>query len=251
MNISLYQAAAALNANTRWQEMIGENLVSSSIVGFKKQDMSFEAVKAGLMPQSQSGAAGSPTHFSLTRATPVTNFSPGELNITMAPWDIGLETPGFFEVQLPSGSTGYTRNGSFQLNAQGMLVTKAGYLVLGESGPIQMDPRNAEPVAVAANGEIRQGAEIKGRIKVVNFNDPGLLTGTGGSYFIANNPDLQSFEVEDALMRQGFLEASNTSAVHEMANLIMAMRHYEANQKVIQTQDDRMSRAISELGNPA
>src|SRR5437868_6798651 len=131
MNVGLYQAAAALNANSRWQESIAENLASSSIPGFKKQELSFRAIAAGLVPAATQGNQ----HFSLPHAAPATNFSAGELKFTGAKTDVALEGSGFFAVQMPDGATAYTRDGEFQMNASGQLVTKQGHAVLGEAGP--------------------------------------------------------------------------------------------------------------------
>lgn len=249
MNVSVYQAAAALNASNRWQEIIGENLSSSSTYGFKKQDVSFAAIQAGAM--ARTAGAGSPQNFSLSKAQSTTNFLPGELTFTSEKLDLALEGKGFFEVQLPNGAMTYTRNGAFTMSADGQLVTKAGYPVMSANGPIQLDPRSSDPVTISREGEVRQGNDVKGKVRTVDFNDPRLLTLTGSANFLANDPKLQMTEVEQPTIRQGFLETSNASSVSEMANLIMAMRMYEANQKVIQTHDDRMSRAISELGAPA
>ena len=96
MNVSLFQAAAALNANSRWQESIADNLAASSIPGFKKQDLSFGAVEAGLMPSSANG----PQHFSLPSAGVSTNFEPGEMKFTGVKTDVGLEGRGFLAVQI-------------------------------------------------------------------------------------------------------------------------------------------------------
>ena len=77
-----------------------------------------------------------------------------------------------------------------------------------------------------------------------------MLTPAGGGFFIARNPALQTETDTTSTLRQGYIEGSNTSAVSEMANLITVMRAYEANQRVVQMQDERMGRAISELGSP-
>ena len=90
----------------------------------------------------------------------------------------------------------------------------------------------------------------KGKIKVVDFSDPHLLTTLSGSYFV-ENPNLLANESPVAALRQGFLEGANTLPVMEMGSLLTAMRTYEANQRIIQLQDERMARAISELGNPS
>lgn len=244
MNVSLYQAAAALNANARWQELISENLSSAMIPGFKKQELSFSAVEAGLAP-STIGA----TRFALPVAGLATNFQQGEVKYTGVNTDVALDGPGFLEVQLPNGDTAYTRDGEFHLNAQGELVTKQGYTVLSDGGTVQVDMNNPAPLSISVTGDVSQGSDLKGKLKITNFNDAHLLQNIGNGYFLARDPKLQA-TAGTAGVKQGFLEAANTSAVAEMAQLISAMRSYEANQKIIQTQDDRMNRAISELGNP-
>ncbi len=247
MNVSLYQAAAALNANARWQELITENLAASAIPGFKKQEMSFSAVAAGVMPASASGSQ----HYALPHASAVTNFSAGELKFTGVKTDVALEGRGFLAVQMPDGNTAYTRDGELQINAAGLLVTKQGFPVLGDSGPIQLDLSNPAPVSIASGGDVSQGADVKGKLRAVEFDDPQVLTPINAGYFIASNAGQTPRDAEIAVFRQGFLESANTSAVSEMAHLIAAMRMYEANQKVIQTHDERMGRAISEIGNPS
>ncbi|KAF0171842.1 MAG: flagellar basal-body rod protein FlgG [Limisphaerales bacterium] len=246
MNVSLFQAAAAMNASSRWQELIAENLSASSIPGFKKQDISFSAVEAGLM--AARGANGAqPLPFTLPRMDGYTNFSNGEMKFTGVKTDTAIDGAGFFEVQLPSGTTGYTRDGEFHVDAQGQLVTKSGMPVMGSNGTIQLDPNDPNPISIAPNGDISQGAARKGRLKVVEFNSPQLLTPLGGGMFGAMDSKLQGGDSSRASIRQGFLEAANTSAVTEMANMITAMRHFEANHRLVQLQDERMGKAISEL----
>jgi len=247
VNVSLYQAAAAMNAQARWQEAISDNLACASIPGFKKHDISFDTVQKGA---SQQAALDPRLRQALPRATAVTNFAQGELRATGVNTDLAIEGRGFFEVQLPNGTSAYTRDGEFQMNALGQLTTKQGSLVLGESGPIQMDRNNLAPLSISATGEISQGADLKGRLKLVDFDQPDLLTQIGGGCFIANHSNLQPTEAVGTSLRQGFLEGANTEAVIEMASLINVMRAFEANQRIIQLQDERMGRAISELGNP-
>jgi flagellar basal-body rod protein FlgG len=151
---------------------------------------------------------------------------------------------------LANGATAYTRDGEFQVSAQGQLLTKQGYAVLGQNGPIQLDRNNRAPLSISATGEISQGPEVKGRLKVVNIDRPNLLTQISGGYFLADNPTLQPAPISQPSVRQGFLEAANTSSMLEMANLIRSMRSFEANQRIIQMQDERMGQAISDLGSP-
>jgi flagellar basal body rod protein FlgG len=251
MNISLYQAASALNANARWQEVIAENLASSSTPGFRKQELTVEAVRAGLLPaQTQASNRLAPPHFTLPNASLSTNFTPGELRYTGSITDLAIEGPGFFEVQLANGSSAYTRDGEFRLNAQGQLTTKQGYPVLGDSGLIQIDPNNPAPIVISPSGEVSQGTDQLGRIRPVNFDQPSLLQPISGALFLAQDPNLTREVTDTSTLRQGWLEGANTTVSDEMASLLTAMRTFEANQRVIQIQDERMAKAIEELGNP-
>lgn len=245
MNVSMYQAAAAMNVNTRWQEAISENLASSSIPGYKKQELSFGAVEAGM----KAGAASKTVP--VPRASVSTNFKAGDLKYTGAPTDLALEGKGFLAVQLPDGNTGYTRDGELHISPSGQLITKQGYSVLGDNGPVQLDPSNPGPLNIAPTGEISQGSDLKGKLKVVEFDDPHQLSPISRGYFLAANGKAKESDSPSTLFRQGYLEGANTSTSMEMAQMITSMRAFEANQRVIQTQDERMGRAITDLGGSA
>ena len=247
MNVSLYQAAAAMNANARWQEVISDNLAAATVPGSRKEEVSFSAVSAGTAPGIAGLTGGG---FVMPNAKAAVNFLQGTLRPTGLPTDLAVEGPGFFEVQLPNGSHAFTRDGELQLNAQGQLVTKQGYLVMSDAGPLQLDPANSSPISVTATGELSQGGALKGRLRLVEFSQPNQLQPIGGGCFLANSPGMLPAPAQSSQIRQGFLESANTSPTTEMASLITAMRMFEANQKVMQMQDDRMGRVISDLGNP-
>lgn len=246
MDISLYQAAAAMNASSRWQEVVSDNLASSQVPGFKKQELSFSAVQALSQKNSSSGVG----RFSMPLGVATTNFQPGELQPTGVATDLAIAGPGFFEVQLPDGRLGYTRDGQIRISLQGQLLTKQGLPIMGESGPLQVDINNPEPISVSPNGEVSQGSTLKGRLKISEFSDSGALNYTGTSLFTVADATVQSQPAKGSTVRQGFTENSNTSPVTEMVNLISASRLFEANQKVIQATDERMGRLITEVGNP-
>lgn len=243
MDVSLYSAAAAMNATERWQDMVADNLSTASIPGARQQEISFTAVQAGVSSDN-SGSASSA--FVIPFAGSSTNFSQGELKTTGNNMDLALEGPGFFSVQMPDGSTGYTRDGEFKLNSQGNLTTKQGYQVMGSGGALTFDPNNKAPIDISAEGEVSQGADIKGTMAVMEFKNPKGVTAAGGGYFKA---DLTAGATASATttVRQGFVEASNTSPTLAMASLITSMRMFETNQKVMQMQSDRMSKAITDL----
>ncbi len=248
MNVSLYQAAAGLSANARWQELISENLAASGVPGYKKQDLSFDAIQGGVASQGTTGS-NLLSHYLLTSPTTSINFQQGEVKQTGVPTDVAIEGDGFFAVQLPGGETGYTRDGEFHINAQGQLVNKSGAFVLSDSGPIQFDSNNPAPISISSTGEVSQGTDVKGKLKVVGFNDVRLLTPASQNCFLAKDPKLQSTDASStSTLRQGFIETANTSPTTEMAHLITAMRNFESNQRVIQMQDDRMGRTIAEFG---
>lgn len=233
----------------RWQETIADNLASSSVPGFKKQDFSFAAVRAGLHPLTGSSSAAASRAVLMNSGTAGTNFQPGEFRVTNVKTDVAVDGKGFFEVQLPNGALAYTRDGEFHVDAQGQLVTKEGYRVMGNGGPIVLDLNNYTELSISATGDISQGTDLKGRLKLTEFGNPKALTRLSGGYFTAENPSADATASDTSSVRQGVLEQSNISTVMEMANLMTAMRTFEANQRMAQIHDERMGKTIAELGN--
>ena len=194
-----------------------------------------------------------------------TAFTQGSLKQTENPFDLALEGEGFLSVLLPDGER-YTRNGSFLLNDEGYLVTKHGEFVLGENGPIQAKKNN---FVIDQDGVIYQNATYSGderrlvsleenewenlervdRLRIVDFKRPRYLKKMGNSFWRDTE---ESGPAEIAVgdsrpkVRQGFLESSNVNVVTEMVQMIEVQRTYEANQKMIQTQDSLLGRLINE-----
>lgn len=248
MEVGLYQAAAAMNATEKWQDMIADNLAGASTPGSRRHEISFSDVQAGLASATL-GDGG--TNYMMPSASSTTNFQQGEMKPTGNPMDFALEGPGFFAAQTANKQELYTRNGQFTLNTQGQVVTKQGYLVLSASGgPITADRTNNRPLTISATGQISQGGDIKGQLRVVDFANPQQLTSTGGGYFAMNVPGVLPSPVPGTHVQQGYIEASNSSPTLEMASLITAMRMFETNQKVMQMTNDRMTKVVSDLGTP-
>lgn len=245
----MYQAAAAMTGNARWQEAISENLAATTVPGFKRTEISFSSLASGFVAPGETGSQiEQGMRYQLPNVRTSTAFSQGEFHATGVPTHVALEGDGFFEVQLPGGELGYTRNGEFSIGSGGQLVTSQGFPVLSDGGALQLDNTVPGPVAIAADGTVSKGGIARGKLRVVSFNAPEQLTASGGGIWKATNPGLQKTDVPDASLRSGGVEGSNTSAVAEMVGMIHAMRMYEANQKVIQMQDDRMGRVITDLG---
>ena len=240
MDVSLYQSAAAMNATERWQDMVAENLSLSSLPGARQKEISFSSVQAGL-----AGAGGE--GYVMPQANTLTNFQQGELRSTGSDMDFALQGSGFFTVQMPDGSPGYTRDGEFAISSTGQLVTKKGYPVMSSAGALQFDPNNPKPISVNAQGEVSQGTDIKGKLQLSEFAQPQKLTELSNGYFRSEDPNMVPTAPTNTPVAQGFTEAANSSPTLEMASLVTAMRMFESNQKVMTMQSDRMTKTITDL----
>jgi len=195
-----------------------------------------------------------------------TRFTQGAFKQTDNAFDLALEGEGFVAVQTPEGER-YTRNGSLLIDRDGFLVTKDGYQVLGENGPIQIKKNN---FIIDEDGNVFENAEYTGdpsrlvsmeenewnktvrldRMKIVSFPKMRYIKKMGESLYRATQHSEPAFVIQQnrPKVRQGFLEASNVNPVIEMVNLIEVHRTYEANQKMIQAHDAALGRAINEVG---
>lgn len=244
MDVSLYSAAAAMNAAERWQDMVADNLATSSVPGARQQEISFSAVQTGLAAATSGSARN---NFVIPFAGAATNFSQGEPKATNEKLDLALEGPGFFTVQMPDLSKAYTRDGEFHKNNLGQLATKQGYLVLGTSGPLTFDLANTAPIDISAAGEVSQGADVKGKLSVTEFGNLKALGAGYGGYFRADSPLALPKAATATNVRQGFVEQSNTLPSLAMTSLLLSMRMFESNQKVMTMQSDRMTKTITDL----
>ena len=160
-------------------------------------------------------------------------------------FDIAIQGDGFFEVQRPDGTIGYTRDGSFKLNANGQVVTADGMPVLSGFQPV---PPGTVAVTVAENGEVTyQGADGAQtfRLTLTRFANPSGLRSLGGNLYeetaASGTPEAgQPGESGFGSVLQGYIETSNVNIVEEMVNLIIAQRAYEVNSKSIQTSDEML-----------
>lgn len=195
-----------------------------------------------------------------------TVYEQGSLQQTDNPFDLALGGEGFFVVDTPYGER-LTRNGSFHLGPEGILVTKEGFPVLGENGPVQIKENN---FVIDRQGRIFQNeryAEDFDRLVSMRENEwdqtglvdvlrleqvelPRYLRKTGSSLLLATRESGDSFPLQDnarPVVEQGFLETSNVNPVTEMVAMIEVNRAYEANQKVIDSQDQAVGRLLNEV----
>ena len=250
----LYTGASGMLAEMARTDVISNNMANVNTTAFKKDRTIFRAfpemnihrihdpVPAGLDkvvdPRPFIGMMG--TGVMLDEVN--TDFNQGHLITTSNPLDLAIRGEGFFQVQTPEGIR-YTRDGSFSLSSNGYLVTKEGYYVLGENGPLQL--LQTGDITISQQGEVFVNDEYIDRLNIVTFADLNQLQKQGDNlYFTDAVPE----PLQDADVVQGALEGSNISIVAEMVDLISVFRAYEANQKVIQTHDTTLDRAINDVG---
>jgi flagellar basal-body rod protein FlgG len=225
--------------------------------GFKKRRVNFQDLlyqtlqRAGTLNTTESQ---NPVGIQVGHGTRAVSIQPiyshGALTETDNPLDLAIEGDGFFRILLPDGTEGYSRDGSFQLDSTGQIVTSDGY-------PLDTNARIEEDVVqfnVGVDGTVtvvRAGetdAENAGEIELFNFINPAGLHMRGGNLMTATDASgdpIPGTPGEDGLgiLRQRFLELSNVQVVEELVNLIVAQRAYEVNSKAIQTADEMLQEA--------
>ena len=176
------------------------------------------------------------------------SWDQGSLKNTESSYDFALAGDGFFSISFTNKagetSTLYTRDGSFQMNSEGYLVTKDGDYVLGESGEPIVLPTDATNIAVEPTGEIYADNEYVDSFLLTDFEDYNYLEMYGENLYRAIDGATQADEVT-ATVNQGFKEASNINVVSEMVEMISIAREYESGQKVINAMDEMMSKMVS------
>lgn len=249
-------AATGMHAQQLNVEVISNNIANLNTTSYKRQraefqDLLYENIRRPGAPSTDTGTlvpAGIQIGLGVKTAAVYRIGDQGSLQVTESPLDIAIEGDGYFQIDMPDGSTGFTRAGSFQLNAQGQIVTADGFLL--QPG-LTIDP-SATDIAVNASGEVliklpgQVEDTVVGQITLAGFANPAGLEAIGGNLFLqtAASGDANVTAPGTAglgTVRQGFLEASNVNVVAELTNMITAQRAYEMNSKVIQTTDEMYS----------
>jgi flagellar basal-body rod protein FlgF len=238
-------------ALNRELEVVANNIANLDTTGYKGDGSVFQEF---LMPlASASGFQGNDRRLSYVqdRAT-WHNFAPGPLKPTGNPLDLAIDGDAFFVVQTDRGER-YTRNGGFQINAAGELVTNTGDRVLGDGGVIQFQP-NDNKISVNPDGTItvREGAlgtsdSARGKLRLVHFDNLQRLSKDGSGLFSApngTNPDPAPASVR---LVQGSLEGSNVRPVLEMARMVEVTRTYTQIAGLIQQHGDLRRSSIDKL----
>jgi len=250
----LYTACSGMLLQMAKQDVIANNLANTNTPGFKKQiavatafpgisvsrlgEVKTEADRSKPVPPVAIGWLG--TGAAIEEIA--TDYTQGTMQKTDNPTDLAIAGDGFFVIETPQGER-YTRNGSFRVNSEGVITTEQGYSVLGRSGPITVGD---QPFTIDEGGNVLAGDSVVDTLRIVRFADDSRLVRVGDDlYADAGNT---ARDVEQAQILQGYLEMSNVVAVKEMVEMISALRAYEANQKVIQANDQTLDSLINRVG---
>lgn len=254
---SLHISRTGLDAQQTQLDVISNNLANVSTTGFKKARAVFEDLLYQIIRQP--GAQSSqqtqlPSGFQLgVGVRPVATeriFTQGSLQQTQNALDVAISGKGFFQIQLPDGSTAFTRDGSFQVDSQGNIVTASGYAVL----PNMQVPQDALLISIARDGVVSvtlpgnpNTISQLGQIQLATFINPAGLQSQGENLFIetaasgpaqVNNPETNGL----GSLNQSFIETSNVNVAEELVNMIVAQRAYELNSRAITTSDQMLQR---------
>ena len=253
---SLWIAKTGLDSQQTQLDVISNNLANVSTNGFKRsravfEDLLYQTVRQPGTQSSQTSQV--PTGLQLgTGVRPVATarmFTQGNLQATGNNLDLAINGQGFFQVQMPDGTVGYTRDGSFHRDSQGMLSTSNGFHVQ----PAITIPANAQSVTIGADGTVsvaipgQTTPQNVGQLTLSSFVNPAGLEPKGQNLYTetaasgtptAGTPGLNGL----GALQQGMVETSNVNVVEELVGMIQTQRAYELNSKAIQTSDQMLAR---------
>jgi flagellar basal-body rod protein FlgG len=251
---SLWIARTGLDAQQLNMDVIANNLANVSTNGFKAsravfQDLVYQTIRQPGAQSSQQTELPSGLQVG-TGVQPVSTErlnTQGNLQQTSNSTDVAIQGAGFFQILMPDGTTGYTRDGSFQVNSQGQLVNSSGYSL---QPPITI-PANALSVTIGLDGTVSvtqqgvTGSVQVGSMQLATFINPAGLQSNGGNILAetsssgsasTNTPGMNGA----GTVNQGYVEASNVNVAEEMVNMIQTQQAYEINSKAITTSDQMM-----------
>ena len=256
---SLWIAKTGLDAQQTQLDVISNNLANVSTNGFKRsravfEDLLYQTLRQPGAQSSQQSTIPSGVQLG-TGVRPIATekiFAQGSLTQTSNPLDIAINGQGFFQVQMPDGTLSYSRDGSFQKDSTGQIVTSSGYPV----SPALTIPANATSVTIGRDGVVsvlQAGTTAPtqiGTIQLASFVNPGGLQSTGENLFVEtassgtptpNTPGTNGTGV----LNQGYVETSNVNVAEELVNMIQTQRAYEINSKAITTSDQMLAKLTS------
>ncbi len=257
---SLWIAKTGMEAQQTQLDAISNNLANSGTNGYKRSHAIFEDLIYQNLRQSGANSTEQttlPTGLQLglgvRPGATARIFSQGNLQQTSNNLDLAIKGEGFFQIQQPDGTTAYSRDGSFQLNNNGQMVTNNGYTLL----PGITIPANAQSVTIGNDGTVsvtlpgQVAPQTVGQLQLANFVNPAGLDPRGQNLFVetasSGTPNAGAPNANGlGALQQGFVETSNVNVVEELVRMIQTQRAYELNSKAVQT-SDQMLQKLSQI----
>jgi flagellar basal-body rod protein FlgG len=244
----IYIAASGMLVESLRADVTANNLANANTAGYKKDFAVIKDYDSRQIRRINDGAKepeigqmGSGAWIDAIS----TRHSAGIMNVTNNTLDFAIEGKGFFAIQTEAGVR-YTRNGAFTRSAAGELVTQDGNRVLGQNGPINLEPAGqAGKVTASEDGRIFLDAVENNSFQLFTFEDETRLRKEGANLF--RPPEGVEAQAATPAIRQGMLELSNVNVINEMVNMIAGFRAYETNSKVVQTHDTLLDKAVNEV----
>lgn len=235
----------------RQMDVIANNVANANTNGFKADHSLFEEYLNSNAHEDNFVGSDRRVSYVQDRGT-YRDVGQGPMEATNNPLDMAISGNAFFAVQA-NGAERYTRDGKFALSSTGQLITSDGNLVLGTSGPIVFQPTDHD-INVAPDGTVTvlEGTaktdSIRGKIRMVTFDDPAKLTKLGANFYGAGSANQQQADAKSTL-QQGYIEKSNVNSVGEMSRMVEVMRSYTAIANLLQQQSDLHKSAIEKLAD--
>jgi flagellar basal-body rod protein FlgG len=226
-------ATSILSRSAQRLDISAQNVANMTVPGYKARKSFADILSLTGGPNISAVQA--------RQAAPLIDFTPGKTENTGNPFDLAISGSGFFVVRSHDGQF-YTRNGQFRRDADGRLITAAGLTLQSVTGDFVV----GADAAILSDGTVLDDGEPVARLNVVDFADPQSLQTVGPDVFAS--PDASSQEATDPQVRQGMLETANVSAADEMVSIMATLRGAESGQRIVQTYDDLMARAITTFG---
>ncbi|MDZ4382340.1 MAG: flagellar basal-body rod protein FlgF [Parvibaculum sp.] len=228
---------------TREMATIANNLANMNTTAYKSESMLFEKF---LIPDASEESAGGDITF-VQDFGQHRNLRVGALQTTANPFDVAIAGEGFFRVQTENGVL-YTRNGHFNLDADGQLATSTGALVLTDAGTPIRFAQDETGISIARDGTVSSDRGQRGKFAIVSFDNPQDMRNVGDTMLESDQAEIP---VENTRLVQGALEGSNVQPIVEMTRMIDVSRSYASAQKLVDQADEMRRQAIRELGTPA
>jgi flagellar basal-body rod protein FlgG len=248
----LYAAASGMVALEERQSITANNIANASTPGFKRHQpvqlgfyqVFHQTMRHPLVHNLDAAPGGG---AKIVESFP--QLAGGVLRATDSPLHAAVQGPGFFVVDTPQGER-FTRSGDFSIDMEGHLSTPTGFKVQGEGGgPIDV---RGGTINIARDGGVTVDGIPAGRIRVVEFGAPERLLRAGDSLYAANEAvRAQMTGAGNSTVEQSRLEMSNVNLPQEMTSMLLGLRAYEANQRVIQTLDGTLGRLIDQVATPS